>query len=216
MWHFKTLRFWQLKSHKKKHNSVCHPCIECDYLATNTTALLYHNKSNHQNSVYNCDRCNFTAKVSETLRDHKISKHNNIYQSCDEYGNLTKNTFALCYHKKSNHQNTVYNCDQCDFIAKRLWHTETQNIIRHPCDQCDHFAKNAPALYYHKRSKHQNMTFPCNQCGHTATISKHWIFQMKKWEKMMRSKIQHIFLDHTDPINGLNRIWDFGSGIFGI
>ena len=128
MWHFKTLRFWQLKSHKKKHNSVCHPCIECDYLATNTTALLYHNKSNHQNSVYNCDRCNFTAKVSETLRDHKISKHNNIYQSCDEYGNLTKNTFALCYHKKSNHQNTVYNCDQCDFIAKRLWHTETQNI----------------------------------------------------------------------------------------
>ena len=128
MWHFKTLRFWQLKSHKKKHNSVCHPCIECDYLAKNTTALLYHNKSNHQNSVYNCDRCNFTAKVSETLRDHKISKHNNIYQSCDEYGNLTKNTFVLCYHKKSNHQNTVYNCDQCDFIAKRLWHTETQNI----------------------------------------------------------------------------------------
>ena len=67
----------------------------------------------------------------KSLRHFVTTKYRSTTISINRVMNMViwrKISFALCYHKKSNHQNTVYNCDQCDFIAKRLWHTETQNI----------------------------------------------------------------------------------------
>ena len=41
--------------------------------------------------------------------------------------------------------------------------------IRYPCDQCDHAAITLANLKHHKESKHEGIRYPCDQCEYAAT-----------------------------------------------
>ena len=66
-----------------------------------------------------------------------------------------------------------WSCDQCDYIAANKYslngHKRAKHIeIRYPCDQYDYAAPTVWYLEQH-RSKHQGIRYACDRCDFTVT-----------------------------------------------
>ena len=67
----------------------------------------------------------------------------------------------------------VYSCDLCDYTGARTplyYHKKSKHEgIQYPCDQCEYAASELGNLHQHKQSKHEGIRYPCDQCEYAAT-----------------------------------------------
>lgn len=70
-----------LRRHKEAvHESIPHPCQDCDYVGKTLQGLRFHIKNIHEqiDQIFYCDKCEYTAKKNETLKKHVLSKHEGV------------------------------------------------------------------------------------------------------------------------------------------
>lgn len=173
---------------KYKHEGVKFQCSECSETFTSNHSLKVHKESIHEGVKYSCSECDNVYTTTGHLRVHKLSKHSGIVFDCDQCSYQTSSQRALKEHIKS-HLVANYFCDQCDFrtaIERKLKlhiqtkHDPTQNPINPTegiCELCGFVAANKSELTKHKRVKHQELNYQCDQClfktGGEKLLKKH-------------------------------------------
>jgi len=173
---------------KYKHEGVRFPCSECSETFTSNHSLKVHKKSIHEGVKYSCSECDNVYSTTGHLRVHKLSKHSGIVLDCDQCSYQTSSQRALKEHIKS-HLVANYFCDQCEFrtaLERKLKlhiqtkHDPSQNPINPTegiCELCGFVAVNKSELTKHKRVKHQELKYQCDQClfrtGGEKSLQKH-------------------------------------------
>ena len=92
-----------------------YPCDQCEYAATQLSALNTHKQSIHEGVRYICDLCDYAATTLSVLKRHKDIIHEGVRYPCDqcEYAGTYKS--ALNKHKSMKHAGV----DECGVTAKK-------------------------------------------------------------------------------------------------
>ena len=91
-----------------------------------------------------CDQCDYKASNRRILRQHKLRMHE---------GN-TLNECHLCDKEFSRKDSLKCHLEQVHHSVKRF-----------QCDQCQFETYTKAKIKQHKSSKHEGITYKCDQCG---------------------------------------------------
>jgi len=168
---------------KSKHEGFRFSCIECSETFTSNHSLKVHKESIHEGIKYSCSECDNVYSTTGHLRVHKLSKHSGLVFDCDQCSYQTSSQRALKEHIRSHLEANIF-CDQCDFRtaverklklhiqAKHDPDKDPENPNERICEMCGFVAGNTSELTKHKRGKHAEAKFHCDQCLFKTTCEK--------------------------------------------
>ena len=138
-----------LRLHKKRDQQKIQPgpdgvihCDQCDYKARRRVYFNRHYNIEHGKIRFTCNQCEFESENKSALKQHTLRSHENIKYLCEVCKKTYPTKGSLRMHTNSMHEEAEWK----------------------KCDHCDYKAKTYHVLDTHVGSKHNGVTFICDQC----------------------------------------------------
>ena len=147
-----------LEKYKPTKAGNKYKCLDCDKEFTSVMGAKIHKRTVHEGVRYDCHICERQFSQQSNLKTHIQQKHEDkketftctfCYQKCATKRNVNRH-MKLKHHK--------------EFIAAKIKYDSLS------CDSCDYVATKAYSLSVHKRDKHSEQVFYCDQCSFNACI----------------------------------------------
>ena len=159
-----------LKSHLRlMHGLEMLQCDMCDFKCASESSMRSHKKRTHVGKIYDCNQCDFTTSEYYQLTYHVKRMHCVITPfKCDECEYTTSLKIGLTRHRREKHDTVQIKCDLCAFSGNRYAignHMRNIHGDMKQCNDCDYKVRSSKSMFQHKRTKHQGVSFHCEECG---------------------------------------------------
>ena len=165
------------------------PCDLCGRVYKYKDGLRGHMRQHSPDfKKFSCTECDFQNSRKSIVKDHRETMHEGKTYKCDQCGFEPKNKLSLRRHIRTQHINYIRRyCNICDYSSRKQemvnWHKRSiHEGLRIPCDQCDKQFNFPGGLYMHKKHAHQQhqVDFVCTECDFTTNNKTSLSYHLEK------------------------------------